>query len=391
MKNQIYDVAIIGGGVAGCAAAVQLAQAGHKVVLCESKSYPHHKVCGEFLSPECAVFLDQLSLMPAIQATHPAQIHTVGITAPNGTTWKTPLPGIGLGISRYALDTIMSEGARSCGVNFRDRSTVTDVQGNLDSAFQLTVRNDQGQIFISAKTIIGAHGKRSIIDRALSRPFLQKPHPFIGLKAHFRGSPLPGCIHLHSFPGGYCGMSEIENGLTNVCLLVRQEIFQTMTPNAEKGVDGFIDWMKAQNPALGKWLSDAQPVFDNWLSIAQIPFVDKQIISNDILMVGDSAGVIAPIAGDGMGMALAASQIASRLLGDYLVGRITSRALRQQYTTLWWRTFGPRLRLSHILQSLMLRPNWLVPGLKLLNTLPVLGRLLVTHTRDAHLIIRSIS
>src|SRR5215813_9010254 len=118
MSQSIFDVAIIGGGVAGCAAAIQLARQGQRVILCEARSYPHHKVCGEFLSPECASMLDELGLPEAIQAVKPAAIQTVAIIAPDGTCWETDLPGAAIGISRYTLDHLMATQAQACGVEF---------------------------------------------------------------------------------------------------------------------------------------------------------------------------------------------------------------------------------------------------------------------------------
>jgi len=383
MSEQPFDVAIIGGGLAGCAAAIHLAGQNQRVVLCEAKTYPHHKVCGEFMSPECGVLLDELGLTTALQAAQPASIQRVAIIAPNGTTWESKLPGAALGISRYTLDHLMAERARACGVDFRDLTTVMQVQGDFKHGFTLTIRTTAGQDCIWAKTVIGAHGKRSSIDRVLDRPFLKSRQPFVGLKAHFYGPPLPGRIHLYAFPGGYCGLSEIENDQVNVCLLVRQETFQETGGGS---TTHFVEWMKTQNPALGAWLSAAQPVYQPWLTIAQVPFVDKQAVINDILMVGDSAGVIAPVAGDGMGMALQAGKIASALVVEYLAGHISAETLRQQYTAEWWRAFRVRLRLSRALQTFMLRPRWLTPGLHVLNAVPTLGNLLVAHTRDSRLV-----
>src|SRR5882757_4568392 len=146
----------------------------------------------------------------------------------------------------------------------------------------------------------------------------------MGLKAHFRGSLPAGQIYLYTFPGGYCGMSAIENGLINVCLLVRQDIFQSASQPSPTSVNQFILWMSQQNPALGKWLSGAERVHESWLSISQIPFVSKQVVVNDVLMAGDSAGLIAPVAGDGMGMALQAGLIASEVLDLYLNHQISA-------------------------------------------------------------------
>jgi flavin-dependent dehydrogenase len=385
MSDQSFDVAIIGGGLAGCAAAIHLANQGHRVVLFEAQSYPHHKVCGEFLSPECGLLLADLGVMPALQAIGPAPIDTVRIIAPNGTTWSNDLPGTGIGISRYALDHLLVEQARASGVNVRTSTTVSDVQGTLDNGFSLTFRNALGTQTMSAKTVIGAQGKRSRIDRQLERGFFQNQQPFIGLKSHFRGVLPAGHIHLYAFPGGYCGMSAIENGLINVCLLVRQDVFQSANQPSPARVDSFILWMKGQNQSLGDWLSAAEQVHESWLSISQIPFVTKPILVNDILMAGDSAGLIPPIAGDGMGMALQAARMASDTLDLFLTHQISALDVRQRYSKLWWRTFGTRLRLSRVLQAFMLRPNWLTPGLRVMNALPAVGRLLVAHTRDRQL------
>jgi flavin-dependent dehydrogenase len=385
MNEQPFDVAIIGGGLAGCSAAIHLAKREHNVVLLEAQTYPHDKVCGEFLSPECNGLLANLGLTAALEAVRPAIIDTVSIIAPNGTMWTSTLPGKGLGISRYTLDELMAEQARAYGVHLRTTTTVTDVQGNLTDGFSLSIRNPLGQQTLHAKAMIGAQGKRSNLDRKLDRPFFKKSQPFMGLKAHFRGTFPSNEIHLYTFPGGYCGISHIEDGLINVCLLVRQDIFQSASQPSFSSVNQFIVWMTQQNPALGKRFANMARVHDSWLSISQIPFISKQVVVNDILMAGDSAGLIAPVAGDGMGMALQAGEMAADVLDLFLTQQISATKVRESYSLLWWQTFGVRLRLSGVLQMFMLRPNWLTSGLMCMNAVPVLGHLFVSYTRDKQL------
>jgi flavin-dependent dehydrogenase len=385
MNEQPFDVAIIGGGLAGCSAAIHLAKRGHNVVLLETQMYPHDKVCGEFLSPECNGLLTNLGLTEALEAVHPAIIDTVSIIAPNGTTWTSTLPGMGLGISRYTLDELLAEQARASGVHVRTNTTVTDVQGNLADGFSLSIRNALGQQTLHAKAVIGAQGKRSNLDRKLDRPFFKKPQPFMALKAHFRGMFPSNQIHLYTFPGGYCGISQIEDGLINVCLLVRQDIFQSASQPSFTSVNQFIAWMTQQNPALGKSFANMERVHDSWLSISQIPFISKQVVVNDILMAGDSAGLIAPVAGDGMGMALQAGEMAADVLDLFLTQQLSAMKVRESYSVLWWQTFVVRLRLSSVLQMFMLHPKWLTSGLMCMNAVPTLGRLLVSYTRDKQL------
>ncbi|MBC7814585.1 MAG: FAD-dependent oxidoreductase, partial [Burkholderiales bacterium] len=115
----VFDCLIVGGGPAGCSAAITLAQRGLKVALFEAKTYPHHKVCGEFLSPECTPILDTLGMTAALNDLHPITIDTICLTAPDGATWQTALPGA-LGLSRYALDHALAKQAAVLGVDVRE-------------------------------------------------------------------------------------------------------------------------------------------------------------------------------------------------------------------------------------------------------------------------------
>lgn len=377
MTGTLFDAAIVGGGPAGCSAAITLAQRGVKVILFEAKTYPHHKVCGEFLSPECAVLLDQLEMRLPPGAV---PIQTVSITAPDGTNWKTRLPGTAWGISRSAFDAALAECARSLGVEVREGTTVSDVRGNLLTGFHLQTRTALHREQVCARTVIAAHGKRSTLDRVLTRQFFGESQPFIALKAHFQGPRLPGRIELHTFPGGYCGMSEIEAGRVNVCLLTHESIFARHST-----VEAFINWMQSVNPHLGRRLLHAEPVGDHWLSIAQVPFARKEIVVNDILMAGDAVSLIVPLAGDGIAMALQSGRLAASHSANFLSGEYGAAELRRRYVSDWRREFDARLRLGRALQAIMLRPRLLSLGLRLLAAAPPVVDYLVRHTRDTSL------
>jgi flavin-dependent dehydrogenase len=374
----MFDVAIVGGGLAGCSAAIHLARQGMRVVLFESKTYPHHKVCGEVLSPECAVLLDELGVGAPIQKLHPAYMDTVCVTAPDGTSWESRLPGPAIGVSRYALDHLLADHAAQTGVDLRPETTVTAVEGSLTETFRLAARSRSGQAIISARAILSAHGKRGGLDRTLNRAFLRQPQPFIGLKAHFYGPPLPCRIELHTFPGGYCGLSEIEDGKTNACLLVREAAFRQAGD-----IDAFIAWMQRQNPRLGVWLSNARLVTEGWYSISQVPFVNKQAVENDVLMAGDAAGLIAPLAGNGMAMALRGGKLAAEHIGMFARNELTANDLRRRYAAAWKHEFQARLNLGRFLQAFMLRPTLLAFGLHLMNAVPPIGGYFIQHTRDS--------
>ena len=386
MMESVYDTAIVGGGPAGCSAAIKLAEQGARVVLFEAKSYPHDKLCGEFLSPECAFLLDRLGLTATLHALNPVSIEVACLTAPDGTTWETRLPGVAWGLSRSALDAAMAGRARALGVEVRETTTVTDVRGNLHEGFEVATRSTAGRARVRARTVIAAHGKRGALDRALDRRFLDKRQPFVALKAHFNGPPLPGRIELHAFPGGYCGMSEFEGGAANICLLVRQSVFRDASKGGPVDVESFIEWIQAQNARLRDWLSQAERIDERWISVGEVPFVSKRAVVSDVLMAGDAAGLIAPLAGDGISMALRSGSLAAVGVADFLAGRLSVNGLQRRYAAQWRRAFGSRLRLARVLQGLMLRPRLLSPALRVVAAVPPLGDFIVRHTRDTRLI-----
>lgn len=377
MNSPIYDAAVVGGGLAGCSAAITLAQQGRRVVLFESKHYPHHKVCGEFLSPECARYLHDLGLTPALRALCPPVVHSVAIIAPDGTRWETHLRGVGFSLSRYRLDQALAQQSRCLGVDLHEGATVTRIDGDLNHGFELEARSASGSGSFSAAAVIVASGKRSSLDRALNRSFLRTPQPYTGLKAHFRGAPLPGRVDLYTFPGGYCGLGEVENGLTNVCLLVRTEVIQRVG-----GVEGVVEWMQAQNPGLKRWFKTAEPVSERWLSISQVPFLPKPAVEGDILIAGDAAGLIAPLTGDGMSMALRGGQMAARYVQRWQADELNAGDLPRLYAAEWKRTFDRRLWLGRRLQACLFQPRLLSLGLRILNRLPAVGQMLVDQTRE---------
>jgi len=279
-----YDVIIVGGGLAGLTAAIHLAKEKHSVLVLEKKTYPHHKVCGEYVSNEIVPYLQSLGV--GISASGAVQIDNLMLSTTSGKSAQTKLPLGGIGISRYGFDMLLYKKALENEVQFRFESVV-NVQYTHDS-LQVITETDKTY---TSQIAIGAYGKRSILDKQLQRDFIKQKSEWLGVKAHYELDSFPGShVALHSFNGGYAGLSKTETGAVNFCYLTSYASFRK-----EKNVSNFNEKVVAKNPYLNDFLEKATPIFDEPLTIAQISFEQKKSVENHILMCGDTAGLIHPL------------------------------------------------------------------------------------------------
>jgi menaquinone-9 beta-reductase len=377
------DVLVIGGGPAGSSAALTLARAQIPTLICEAGTYPRAKVCGEFYSPECLQLLTQLGLKNLLADCHARRIEAVHLTAANGTEWKTNLPGNAWGLSRNVFDNAMAQQAIQHGVELWQGTTVSEVTGNLKQGFEVEVRTAQGKTdVVHTRAVIAAHGKRSMLDRKWNREFLNHGQTYLGFKSHFVGPPVPGTVTLHAFNGGYCGLAEIETGLVNVSLLVNEDVFRAVLKQSTlPPLQTFVYWMRSQNAHLDNWFAKAKQAESGWHGIGQVSFEAKQPVVDDVLMAGDAAGLVAPLAGDGIAMALQSGMMAGHACVEYLTSHRSPEHIKEHYAQAWQREFGKRLKLAQVLQKCMLHPRLFALALTLFKVAPVMGQQVIQHTR----------
>jgi flavin-dependent dehydrogenase len=218
----------------------------------------------------------------------------------------------------------------------------------LKDVFNVDTENENSY---SAKVAIGAYGKRSGLDKQMNRDFINKNAPWIGVKAHYALQEFPdNLVALHNFEGGYGGLSKIESGAVNFCYLTSYKSFQT-----EKNIEKFNSKVVASNKFLNHFLRHAQPLFDEPMSIAQISFEPKQAVEGHILMCGDTAGLIHPLCGNGMAMAIHSAKLASERIHTFFKNSDYTRPqMESDYRMEWQNTFRRRLQTGRVLQSLLL-------------------------------------
>ncbi len=339
------DVIVIGGGLAGLVAGIHLAQRKFQVILIEKQAYPHHKVCGEYVSNEVLPYLDQLGV--SVDELKPSRISRFQLSTTSGKSVESKLPLGGFGVSRYRLDNFLYQKALLAGVTVLQ----TQVEAVLFQHNQFTVTTTDGSTY-SAKLVVGAYGKRSVLDKQLNRVFIQRASPWLGVKAHYRAYIPHDQVSLHNFDGGYCGLSQVEEGIVNTCYLAHYSRFKQ-----HKNVGEFQEHVLRKNPILNHFFAGATPLFDKPLVIGQISFARKKPVENHVLMCGDTAGLIHPLCGNGMAMAIHSAKILSELIETHYQPSAFDRAtLETQYTLAWTNEFNKRLTAGRALQYVLQSP-----------------------------------
>ena len=295
-----YDICVAGGGPAGTSAAITAARAGCRVLLLERGTYPRHKVCGEFLSPEGAAALGGL-----LSGTKPLdtamKIHRARIYA-SERELSIDLPNPGTSLSRNELDEALWSSAIEAGVEARDGCEVLSV--SRDSPFTIETRGET----LTANVVINASGRWSRVSR--------KPLPtgtgdrWIGLKAHFRELEASPTTDLYFFDGGYCGVQPVAPDVVNVCALLQSGTAASLGRAFELSAR-----LKARSR---HWT----PLFEE-LACAPVQFLPLTPVAENAFNAGDAAGFVDPFAGDGISLALRSGILAAEFAAAVVASRLT--------------------------------------------------------------------
>jgi flavin-dependent dehydrogenase len=331
VQESTYDCAIIGGGIAGLSLAICLAQAHKKVILFEKKNYPFHKVCGEYFSNESRDFLKSLGI--DFSAYKSTEMTTLFISSPMGFSIKRPLDIGGIGLSRYELDNALYHLALKAGVKIHTNTQVNTVEKKNEDFF---VEFSEQKII--ARTVAGAYGKNSNLD--VNSPDI-KSNQHVAVKYHIKGKYNKSFVEIHNFPGGYCGMSSIEDDKINMSYICKASLLKK-----HKSIDKLNKEVVSKNPFLKNYFENATFVLDQPLTISKLHFQIKAPVLNHLLIVGDAAGNIAPLSGNGMSIALLSSKTASECILKYLNKELSFEELETEYTKKYYQFFSSRISIA---------------------------------------------
>ncbi|MGK2857327.1 MAG: NAD(P)/FAD-dependent oxidoreductase [Thermoanaerobaculia bacterium] len=374
-----YDVAIAGGGPGGATLAALLAKCGISVAVFDRDEFPRDKLCGEFLSYDALPVLDLIGLGPLLEEAGATRIRTCRIVGPR-RAYSFELQREARGISRLRLDEMLLRRAASLGASVHEGWTVDNLSRVADG-FTLHVHDSAKEPYhVTAKLVIGAWGRWGRIDRLLDRPFTRDTaRRHFGFKRHYR--PKPGgqvstndTIDLYSFTRGYLGVNAVEGGVANICGLVHA----SRLDGHRGGWETFVDNLPGEGAHFGKLLGEHEPAQDQFLSSEPVIFAARSPVVNGIVMVGDAAGLIDPLAGNGMAMAIQSALVAATLIAR--APKLDADTIAAEYETAYLGLFLDRIRWSRRVAWILSRP-WLVDRATRFVHAPSIGSALLARTR----------
>lgn len=380
------SVAIIGAGPAGSALAALLTAQGRRPVLLERDFFPRPKLCGEFLSMESQGLLARVGCLEEVKALRPAQLTCARFYAPSGREAAFALGGQGWGLSRAALDEALFRHAQRRGALAIEGAAVTRLTPEGGGALlEVALRRPDGTSGMSrlrAQRVVAAYGRRNNLDRALGRADANRRSPFVGYKlrhslrpgARAAAASLAGSVEVHLFDGGYCGVSVVEDGSVNACLLAHERVLKPADGVAPRDLPAFLARL---SPSLRARFADLLPAGEP-LAAAQLDFSVRTTSVGPVLFLGDAAGMIAPLCGDGQAMALEGAVLLAELLASD-----DDETLPRRWEKAWRRRFAARLRLGRGLQNLLMRPSLAQATARVVAAWPALATPLLALTRSA--------
>ncbi len=335
------DVIIVGGGLAGLFNAVLLSRGGLEVTLIEKKRYPFHRVCGEYISNEVLPFLEKHDLFP--HELEPARIEQFQLTSIGGKKLQMELDLGGFGVSRYAWDQWLVNILKQENVDIREGIAVNTLRFQ-NGHFECELSTGES---LQAHFVIGAFGKRSSLDKQQDRSFMRRKSPYVGVKYHVKTDFDEKTVALHNFRNGYCGINKVEKDRFNLCYLTHRD-------NVRK--HGSIPKMEVavlyENPYLKDIFSNSEFLLEKPEVINEITFEQKEPVHNHILMCGDSAGMITPLCGNGMGMAIHAANVLSNIILKHWKDKTNRRQkVENKYAQYWKSAFEKRLWVGRQIQE----------------------------------------
>lgn len=371
---------IIGGGPAGSSAAIALANSGLNVGVIEKRTFPREVLCGEFLSHEVISAIKSFGLFDKFLSLKPNRVTDFRFIPENGIEAKQSLGFEGFALKRSLLDQLLLNKAIALGITIVQPAEVVSMR-HVNDFHEILCKTGKGIETFCATTVIGAYGRQNVIDKSLQRSFATQHSGYSGVKYHVPKKLLNGFaeneIQIYSSNGIYCGVNCVSENEVTLCFLSDKNINQLEPKNA-------LYELLEKNPSFRKLFTH-----DPLPSISKLPvygtgniyFGKRTVVEDGIYMIGDAARVIAPLAGDGIGMAIESGILIAKILTEAKQHRLSTTATEILYEKAWEEHFSKRIRTALLLQRFVLSSRGGNIGGRLMQQFPLLTEKMIQWTR----------
>ncbi|NNE68086.1 MAG: NAD(P)/FAD-dependent oxidoreductase [Pyrinomonadaceae bacterium] len=362
-KTVKSDVLIVGAGVAGCGLAIRLARAGLDTAVIDKDKFPRHKLCGEFVSPECIAELESLGVMESIEAIGGDRIRETVFHSLRGRSVTVPSDYFSngsqgaIGVSRSGMDHQLIKGASNAGAEIFEEMRASDIELDGSNVKRVIAKDAIGDhIRFESQLFVDATGRSrvlgNLVDRKNEKQRKRQQIGHVAFKAHFRDVVLQkGVCEIYFFEGGYGGLSFVEDGAANHCFLIDAGVVR----NNGGDPDLLLKNVIFENRKAKEALISADRTME-WMAVA-IPGFGKQRTSgiDNLIAVGDSRAFIDPFTGSGMLMALESGQLLASAVERGGLHHV--REIRDLYSSEHSKATRKRLLTCRVMRRLAFSPT----------------------------------
>jgi len=346
-----FEVGIIGGGPAGSTAAAYLADYGFNVCLFEKKSFPRETLCGEFLTIEVMYYLQQLQLFEEFISLQPNKIKSFRIFNSSGKSISSKFNFDAYGLSRSYFDNLLLCNAKRKDITVFQPAEVKQIISK-KSSYQLSVKNEeQKEINIDVNHLIAAYGKQNHLDNSLKRNFINQKSKLNGIKFHLNKNELREFpedeIQIYAADNIYCGVNAVDNNKVTLGFLEDRNWEQ---PPPRKQL---IELRKKNKAFKNLFNENDENLFDNLpiYGTGNIYFGRRNLVEDGIFFIGDAAGVIAPLSGDGIGIAMESGKLIADLFQKKRRENLSKKEIEFLFIKEWNKLFSNRMKIAKTIDA----------------------------------------
>ena len=378
MNFNKFDIAIIGGGPAGSSAGLLLSKNGYSVAIIEKKSFPREVLCGEFISKEVVEFIKVNFLFEEFLGLNPNIITSFRFTGENGKELCSELEFPAYGIRRSKLDSFFLNKARENGAEIFQPAEVKEIQKQTEGYLLEIKSGELDKFTLKSKIIIAAYGKQNILDKKLGRGFNIQKSGLNGVKfhidkVHFNNFDLEE-IQVYTGRDIYCGLNVVDDNTITLCFLAKRNKLQFFPKD-------ILLQLSRENNKFKSLLKEGFFDYIDKLAVygtGNIYFGKRDIVNEGIFYIGDTAGVIAPMVGDGIGMAVQSANLVSEIL---IRNKLAQGKSGNEYENEWKNMFVRRISLAGIIQKCVLNNSFRIPGINMVSLFPSVLARIIKYTR----------